>query len=171
MDNNTLTPNELAFIALTNEYCHLMERAPELTRDDFLQQVAKLLPRIYITALDLGEPLTPPDAFMSQALDENTYDVLRGALSAVLGEDDVYLEVFVEDMKYSDTPVSAFISENLADLYQEFYNLVSSLEDLTAEAQRELLAVCREDFKEFWSQTLCNVLRAVNSVLWTPDDY
>ena len=41
-----------------------------------------------------------------------------------MAEEDIYLEVFLEDMKYSDTPISASVSENLADLYQEFFNLI-----------------------------------------------
>ncbi len=39
-----------------------------------------------------------------------------------MGEDDVFLETFEEDMKYSDTPVAASVSESLADIFQPLYN-------------------------------------------------
>ena len=81
-----------------------------------------------------------------------------------MGEDDVYLEVFLDDMKYSDTPIATSISENLADLYQEFYNLVASLRDLNTEEQRLILSACKDNFVEYWGQTLCNVLRALHSL-------
>ena len=48
-----LSPNSLAFIALTNEYCHALEEAADCDRDQFMAQMLKLLPRIYIAASDL----------------------------------------------------------------------------------------------------------------------
>ena len=51
-----LTPNELAFIALANEYCHALEHANECeTRDQFVAQMLKLLPRLYITVNDIED--------------------------------------------------------------------------------------------------------------------
>ena len=84
-----------------------------------------------------------------------------------MGEEDVYLEVFLDDMKYSDTPIATSISENLADLYQVFYNLIASLRDLNTEEQRQILDECKGQFGEYWGQTLCNVIRALHSLTET----
>lgn len=170
MDYEKLSPTSLAFIALTNEYCEIVENCADYSREVFVDSMMKLLPRIYITVLDIEPNLDFSDAFISQALDEPTYEVVRGSISALMGEDDVYLEVFLEDMKYSDSPIATSISENLADLYQEFYNLVASLRDLNTEEQRHILSICKENFSEYWGQTLCNVLRAIHS-LKTNDDF
>ena len=170
MDYEKLSPTSLAFIALTNEYCEIVENCADYSREGFVDSMMKLLPRIYITVLDIEPNLDFSDAFISQALDEPTYEVVRGNISALMGEDDVYLEVFLEDMKYSDSPIATSISENLADLYQEFYNLVASLRDLNTEEQRHILSMCKENFSEYWGQTLCNVLRAIHS-LKTNDDF
>ena len=170
MDYEKLSPTSLAFIALTNEYCEIVENCADYAREGFVDSMMKLLPRIYITVLDIEPNLDFSDAFISQALDEPTYEVVRGSISALMGEDDVYLEVFLEDMKYSDSPIATSISENLADLYQEFYNLVASLRDLNTEEQRHILSMCKENFSEYWGQTLCNVLRAIHS-LKTNDDF
>ncbi len=170
MDYEKLSPTSLAFIALTNEYCEIVENCADYSREGFVDSMMKLLPRIYITVLDIEPNLDFSDAFISQALDEPTYEAVRGSISALMGEDDVYLEVFLEDMKYSDSPIATSISENLADLYQEFYNLVASLRDLNTEEQRHILSMCKENFSEYWGQTLCNVLRAIHS-LKTNDDF
>ncbi len=170
MDYEKLSPTSLAFIALTNEYCEIVENCADYSLEGFVDSMMKLLPRIYITVLDIEPNLDFSDAFISQALDEPTYEVVRGSISALMGEDDVYLEVFLEDMKYSDSPIATSISENLADLYQEFYNLVASLRDLNTEEQRHILSMCKENFSEYWGQTLCNVLRAIHS-LKTNDDF
>ena len=166
-----LTPNELAFIALANEYCHALEHSLDYeSREQFMGTMLKLLPRLYITMSDLeDDPYA--DAYIESALEEDVYDMMRGRVAQIMAEEDIYLEVFVEDMKYSDTPISASVSENLADLYQEFYNLVASLRDLDTEEQRQLLGLCRENFIEYWGQILCNVLRALHSVRVKDNDF
>lgn len=171
MENDKLSPTGLAFIALTNEYCQLIENCGDYGRDGLVDALLKLLPRIYITIFDLEPSLDMFDAIIGQALDETTYEVVRANISSIMAEEDVYLEVFIEDMKYSDTPIAISISENLADLYQEFYNLVASLRDLGTEEQRQLLGLCRENFIEYWGQILCNVLRALHSVRVKDNDF
>lgn len=172
MEHDKLSPTSLAFIAMANEYCEIVENCAEYGSEGMIEAMLKLIPRIYITVSDIEPSLEYFDAFISQSLDEPTYDMVRGNLSALLGEDDVYLEVFLEDMKYSDTPIATSISENLADLYQEFYNVVSSLRDLNTDEQRQILGMCKENFTEYWGQTLCNVMRALHSVKVTyRDDY
>lgn len=171
MENDKLSPSSLAFIALTNEYCQLVENCGDYCREAMVDSLIKLLPRIYITVIDMESSLEYFDAIISQSLDEPTYEVVRGNIGAIMGEDDVYLEVFLDDMKYSDTPIATSISENLADLYQEFYNLVSSLRDLNTEEQRQILGMCKENFVEYWGQTLCNVLRALHSISVMDHDY
>lgn len=161
-----LTPNELAFIALANEYCQAVENALEYeSREGFVSNMLKLLPRLYITMSDLEQdPFS--DAYIEPALDEDVYDLVRGRVAAIMADEDIYLEVFVEDMKYSDTPISASVSENLADLYQEFFNLIHSIQDALTETQHEMLCQCKMNAENYWSQTLCNVLRALNTVYY-----
>ena len=161
-----LTPNELAFIALANEYCHAMERATECEpREAFVAQMLKLLPRLYMTITDIEDDIYS-EGFIDSALDEDVYDLVRGRVAQVMAEEDIYLEVFLEDMKYSDTPISASISEDLADLYQEFFNLIHSVQDALTETQHEMLCQCKVNFINYWGQTLCNVQRALNAVYY-----
>ena len=78
----------------------------------------------------------------------------------------MYLEVFLDDMKYSDTPIAVTVSENLADLYQEFYNFINAVRDVPTEVQTELVGIEKDNFVQYWGQTLCNVLRALNSIYY-----
>ena len=105
-----LTPNELAFIALANEYCHALEHANECeTRDQFVAQMLKLIPRLYITISDIDDDAYSEE-FIDSALEEDVYDLIRDRVAQIMAEEDIYLEVFLEDMKYSDTPISALKS-------------------------------------------------------------
>ena len=83
-----------------------------------------------------------------------------------MAEDDTYLEVFEEDMKYSDTPVSASIAEGLADIFQALYNFINTVRDSTDEVTAMAILAVRDDFKAYWSATLCNVLRALNHLAY-----
>lgn len=159
-----MTPNSLSFIALCNEYCVAVENASQSGHDDFVDAMLRLLPRLYITASDLSAETDDPDTFIANALEEDYYDSVRRAMEEVLGEDDTYLEVFEEDMKYSDTPIAASIAEGLADIFQVLYNLIETVRDATEAHIADALAAVREDFGAYWSKPLCNVLRALNNI-------
>ena len=59
-----LENNEIAFLALCNEYCAAMENARETERGEFVTTMLRLLPRIYIaaTALRTWSTATRPSA-------------------------------------------------------------------------------------------------------------
>lgn len=155
--------NTLALIALCNEYCHAVERAREDGREAFIASMLRLLPRIYITVTDVA-PGFGEGMFINEALEEDYYDAMRRSVEEVMGEDDSYLDVFEEDMKYSDTPIGASIAEGCADLFQVFYNYIETVRDAPADLISEATSTLREDFTQYWSRALCNVLRAVNAV-------
>lgn len=165
--------NALAFTALSREYCEVLASAGDITPGRFIATMLKLLPRIYITATDLktsASALAPEieDSWLNPALDEQTYEEIRSSVAMLIGEEDVFLEVFEEDMKYSETPVASSISECLADIYQQLYNFLFTVADSTEEVADGAIVAIRSSFREFWSQTLLNVLRAINH-LWTAD--
>ena len=160
-----LNPNAIAFTGLANEYCQAVENAREYEQGDFVRTMLKLLPRLYITASDLTiDDVDEFDAYIDPALEEDYYDSVRRSMEEVFGEDDIYLEVFEEDMKFSNTPVSASISEGLADIFQVLYNYLATVRDTTDETVKLALVSVRDDFKSYWSSTLCNVLRALNAI-------
>ena len=159
----SLNTNAIAFIGLCNEYCVAIEHAGETEAEEFIDNMLRLLPRIYIAASDLRDaPDDFGDAYIDNALDEDYYDSVRRGMESLLGADDTYLEVFEEDMKYSDTPVAASISASLADIFQVLFNFISTIRDATDETVRVAINSVRDDFKSYWSATLCNVLRALN---------
>ncbi len=164
----TLNNNVVAFIGIANEYCNTLENCREMEREDFVASMLKMLPRLYIMATDLKENLIMDEqGYIADALDEDYYDAVRRNAEALIGADDVYLEVFEEDMKYSDTPVSASITEGLADIFQVLYNFIATVrDDATDDTVALAIESVREDFRNYWSQTLCNTLRALNAIAY-----
>ncbi len=85
-----------------------------------------------------------------------------------MGPDDVFLETFEEDMKYSDTPIGSSVAECLADIFQPLCNYISVVRDSDGESAPAAFRECRENFEGYWSQTLCNVVRALNHIRYSP---
>lgn len=160
----SLTPNSIAFLGLCNEYCRAIEKAGESEPDEFIKEMLRLLPRIYISATDLPDAEDESDAMINDAMDEDYYNSIRSSIETLLGENDTYLEVFEEDMKYSDTPIGASISESLSDLMQVFFNLISTAKDAPTELIPALLSSVKYDFEDYWSRILCNVMRPLNQI-------
>lgn len=148
------------------KFCAIVEQSRDFEKEDFISQVLGLLPKIY---LHFYEQLTIAieddyDAFSRSFVDEAHYNDVRNGIAVLMGEDDVFLDTFVEDMKYSDTPVAASISESLADIFQPLYDFVALVKETDGQQADFAYSECRELFKEYWSQILCNVLKALNNL-------
>lgn len=161
---DTLNNNSILFLGLANEYCNAIENAASTEKEDFINHMIKLLPRIYISATDLTFPMEAESSYSEGYLDEIYYDSVRRNLEMLLGEDDTFLEVFMEDMKFSDTPIASSIAECLSDIFQCLYDLIHAVKDIPQEHMNEFLLICKENFDSYWGQTLCNVLRALHNV-------
>lgn len=102
---------------------------------------------------------------MDNYLEEDYYESLRVKIENLFGPDDVYLEVFEEEMKYSDTPIGASVAEGLCDLFQYFYNFTESIRcSLGDEMMAQAINAMRDEFEMSWSQTLVNVMRPLNAL-------
>ncbi len=160
----TINKNSIAFIGLANEYCQLLEQVAEIEKDEFVNELLRLLPRLYISISDMESIELESEIYIESYLEEVYYDSIRRNIETVIGEDDTFLEVFEEDMKYSDTPIAVSISEYLADIFQYLYDFIHSIRDASEEHYNNCLFLCRENFEMYWGQTLCNVLRALHKI-------
>ena len=167
---SSLSTNSLAFIGLCNEYCAAADAAREAERTDFVATMLRLVPRLYIAATDLRTDGADEDsAYIEPSMDEDYYDAIRRNIENLMGPDDTYLEVFEEDMKYSDTPIAASISEGLADILQVCYNFIETIKDAPEHVIVDALYAMKEDFQIYWSRILCNVLRALNHIYYSAE--
>jgi len=156
--------NILEFVTVALEYCTFVETAGQLSLFDFVDKATKILPLLYLKA-GLLPALTPDeDVIPEYTVTEDMYESVRGRIAELLGEYDTYLETFHPDMQYSDAPVAAFVSENLADVYQDIGNFVSLFRQGVEEIMTEAVALCGANFREYWGQRLLNALKAVHAV-------
>ena len=161
---------ELVTVAV--EYCIFLEQAAEKSRVDFVDTMVKMLPLLYLKATLLPKyEVLSGDYIPEDFVTEENYNIVRANIHVVMGEKDDYLDVFMEDMKYSDSPILTTVSENLADIYQEVKNFAMSYRHAADEEQMmNSLAMVKEEFQYSWGQKLVNVQRALHEVKYTEED-
>jgi hypothetical protein len=168
-DNNSSVYERdiLELVTVAVEFCAYVENAAEKDRKIFISTMQKLLPLLYLKGVlapkyELTEECDA-DSLSSFVSMEN-YDIVRNNVAFVMGEYDSFLDVFVEDMKYSDTPILSSVSENIADIYQDLKNFVCAYKDGTEEMRYDAIVMCKSNFENYWGQRLANVLRALHEI-------
>lgn len=162
--------NVVEFVTVASEFCKFLEQAEAMKRSTFVDTSLKILPLLYLKAVMLPEiemiGEQEPETFVT----EETYEVLRINLAGILADKDDYLDVFIQDMVYSDQPIKKNISEDLADIYQAVKDFIFVFQLGLNETMHDSLAICREQFMEYWGQTLVNTLRALHDVKYHQTD-
>lgn len=139
-----------------------LERMDEPTMAEFTNKMLNYLPILYVKTKQLPalQPLLDgePERFVT----EMDYNSIQQKVAGIFGSDDAYLEVFVDEMQYSDEPITAFISENIADIYQELRDVCSTFQLDDEQVQNDALYAFVEAFNQHWGQKLLNVLRPLH---------
>jgi hypothetical protein len=164
--------NTVEFVTVAAEFCGFLERATEMKRRKFIDTALKLLPLLYLKASLLPEAERIDEFDPETFVTEGDYERIRASVAALMGSKDDYLDVFLDDMAYSDTPIKQNISENLADIYQPLKDFICVYQLGFDQTMNDALVICREHFAEFWGQRLVNAMRALHDVKYSkhPDE-
>ncbi|MBR2936496.1 MAG: DUF5063 domain-containing protein [Paludibacteraceae bacterium] len=152
----------IEFVTVAVQLCLYLEQVKEQEKSDFIEKMLCILPLLYLKARLLPKATEEMDGYPERFVTEMEYEEMRQCVAGLMGEDDAYLEVFVEDMRYSDEPITAFISENIADIYQEIKDLACNYQTREESVMNDALVSCLEGFEQHWGQKLLNVLRALH---------
>lgn len=171
MDKVIYHKNTIEFVTVAVEFCSFIEQSLSSERKKFTNTAVKILPFLYLKACMLPECDEPNDIYISERfVTEDVYELIRNRIASLLGNHDSYLEVFVSDMQYSDTPIVAYISEDIADIYQDVKDFISIYRIGIEEQMYEALYNCRTNFIDYWGQKLTNVLRPLHSIAFSIDN-
>lgn len=164
MNEKVYSKDIVEFVTVGVEFCGVVERCSESIRDEFVLTLARILPLLYLKATLLPDDVPEDDDDLAHYVTEEQYEYLRNAVSDLLGKDDDYLEVFDDDMAYSDTPIAATISEGIADIYQDIRDLLEVYRYGNETLSRLAVCRCRENFISYWGQQLVNIMRPLHSL-------
>lgn len=165
--NIVFSKNVVEFVTVAVQYCSYLEQIEINNLTESTDKLTKILPLLYLKAVLVPEVDVEEEVYPEITVTEDDYNYVLSKLYNVYKNDDAYLEVFLDDMKFSDTPITASISENLTDIYQDIKNFISIYEMGDEDSMLEALYTCFEHFKLYWGQKLVNVLRALHSLKYS----
>jgi len=162
--------NVIEFVTVAKEYCTFVEAIEELNRKQFVTIATRIIPLLYLKSVVLPKVETELEDSIEKTVDEMTYTQIQEGITAKLGRFNDYLEVFTSDMQRSDTPVIAFIGEDMADIYQDLKDFISAYRLGVTEVMNDALAEVVNSFELFWGQRIVNTLRALHAILYSDED-
>lgn len=168
-DINSLvySKNVIEFITVANEFCSFLERADELQSVDFIGRLQKILPLLYLKASLLPDFDFEPDDDLDRYVTEVEYNLVQQKVLAHTGSGDDYQEVFLPGMQFSETALTASISENIADIFQDVKDMLMSFRTMDEAVMLQALLEIRQGFEQVWGQKLVNCLRAVHNLFYS----
>ena len=169
---STYDKNTIEFLTVAAQFCALLENPDNEPKAEFIDKMTKIMPLLYVKAQMLTT-LQPSEFIdIQDSVTEEDYNFVRNKVAAIMAADDDYLDVFIEDMKYSDQPILATVSENFADIYQEVKNFVAIFMTMpNDDVAQEAVALCYDNFANHWGQKLVNVIRQLHAVKYNNQDH
>lgn len=154
----------VSFVTAAAQTCLLIEKVSDYERDEWIEQMLRLLPVLYLRTrlLEPAEPMTDdePQRFVT----EEDYNYALFGIRNLLDADDAYLDVFVDRGIYTDEVQTAYISEGLADIYQELKDMAAAFQLGEEPIMNDAVIACREAFDAHWGQKLLAVLRPLHAL-------
>ncbi len=173
MDTNSdpvFSRNVVEFVAVANEFCKYAEHAPELKGDELLKILQRILPLMYLKA----SLLPKLDPFFEDGnekfVTETDWTNINETLKEKFGTANDYLEVFDDKISDTDGAISASISENMADIYQDIKDFLLLYQTGTGEVMNDAVWECRMNFENFWGQKLVNSMRAIHKFIYSGEE-
>lgn len=154
----------IEFVTVSAQYCQLCEHSLELDRDEWIHRMLCLLPLLYLKAELCADGEVMGDGEVQHFVTEDDYNAVQSAVLAQLGSDDTYLDVLIDDFRYSDELASASVAENIADIYQELKDLCASYQTAQEEVMNDALIACLEAFREHWGAKIIGAMRALHNL-------
>ena len=155
----------IAFVTAAAQTCLLIEKCSEHERDEWREQMLRLLPVLYLRTrlLEEAERMMEDDE-PQRFVTEEDYNYALVGMREMLGQDDAYLDIFVDQGVYTDEIRTAYISEGLADIYQELKDMAAAFQTGQEPVMNDAVVACREAFDAHWGLKLLSVLRALHEI-------
>jgi hypothetical protein len=169
MKNFVYQDSTIAFVTAAAQMCLLLEKAGEHTREEWIEQVLRLLPVLYLRTRLIEEEETVLEEEPQRFVTEEDYNFVLVGIRELIGSDDAYLDVFVDQGIYTDEVQTAYISEGLADIYQELKDLAAAFQTGQEAIMHDAVVLCRRTFDEHWGQKLLAVMRALHALTQMED--
>jgi hypothetical protein len=148
------------------EFCAHLEPSLVLERAPFVRQLAIALAQLYASALRLPDVAAESNDLLPRAVSDARRRALCEALSNMLGESQVYWEVFDPLIVADADAVVGDIVDDLVDIYCDLQTVIPALAHPDAlGSPSDVLWAARFDFVNHWSRHATSCLKALDALL------
>lgn len=155
---------------LCSEYCKILDQAEKMPLHEFLDKVSVSLMAVYKKTYSFTRFQTKYENEPQHFLTEKQYNKVCGTLKTILDKKDSYIEIINPDKLSSREPFQARISEDLSDIYQDFYDFVQWYSDGTFESVNDSVIELLNNFDKYWGIKLLNALKAIHFIRYMKKD-
>ena len=156
----------IEFVTVAKEYCAFVENGISEGKKQFLSKLQRFIPLLYLKGSLLPECECESLGLMEETVTEESYNALFLNIREGLGEHDEYLEVFDDNMQFSETPITNSIAEKTCDIYQDLKNFVSAYRHGMLDVMEEALWQVNNSFELYWGKSCASLLRAVHVAIF-----
>ena len=164
MESFIYKDSTIAFVTAAAQTCLLIEHCAEYELADWREQILRLLPVLYLRTRLLEQADLIMEDEPQRFVTEEDYNFALVGIRNLLGTDDAYLDVFVDQGVYTDEIQTMYISEGLADIYQELKDLAAAFQTGEQAIMNDAVVLCREAFDTHWGRKLLSVTRALHEI-------
>lgn len=168
--NRVYSRNVIEFVAVANEFCKYAERSAEVSGDDLLRILQRILPLMYLKAslLPSLEPYFEDgnDKFVTEA----DWYRIHDSLKLKFGNANDFLEIFDEKFVESEIPVPSSLAEYMADIYQDIKDFLLLYQTGTEEIMNDAVWECKMNFENIWGQKLVNSMKAIHRFIYSGEE-
>ncbi len=150
------------FAKNAEEYCSFIEGPLQLPRDEFLDNIRKLLPLLYYQALMLPD-VDGADGCQGGGVSHEQWKEIYVPLKEYFGKYDLFWVVF--DPMEQEDPVAASLSDALADIWRDLKCGFLYWERGSNTMKEQAIFEWRMHFHLHWSGHVVDSLRAINSIV------
>ena len=160
----------LELVRMCNHYCQILEKADKVPANELLDKISESLMAVYHKTFSIPRFQTRYESDAQKFLTEKQYNKTRATLMEILGKRDLYVENLDPNRPSNQNTFQASLSEDLTDIYQDFYDLIQWHSEGTLESVNDSLIECLTNFEKYWGVKLLNALRAIHVMRYLKKD-
>ena len=163
-DQNRILYSEevLGFVRLAKEYCTLLETELNLSREIFTRFILYNLPAVYSAMIRI--PVIEPyfEEGNEKFVTEQDWSEVYRKVAACMAENNEFLDIPAESEFDRSELVTRYISEDLADIYQDLRDFLEVYRNSPEDVMNDALWECQGSFTGSWGAKILRVSTAMH---------
>jgi hypothetical protein len=163
-------PQILEFVTVADQFCKHVERTSGYKPSEFLSIMQRLLPFLYVKAVNL--PATEPnfEEGNERFVREEDWILIERTIASRLGLMNSFEEPFDQALHGSGEPSAGEVSEYIADIYQDLKDFLLQYRTGTEEVMNDAVWECSMHFETVWGRKLLGTVRAIHNIIYSGTD-